>query len=99
LDSHYLAAALSFYTDGAHPVFSRNLIGRQALAFAYWKAKIDPTGLNALAVDSNAPDLRTLRKYFTRVDEQVLRLPVRRGERTLHDFYLVKCFGYKGSPS
>ena len=99
MDSHYLASALSFYADEGRPVFSRNLIGRQALAFAYWKPESDPTGLNALAVDFNAPHLETLRKYFTRVDDQVLRLPVRRGDRTLYYFYLVKCFGYKGNPS
>jgi hypothetical protein len=56
-------------------------------------------GLNALAVDLDDPDLEELRKYFTRVDKNVERIPVMKGDRVLYRFYLVKCFGYVGSPS
>jgi len=96
LDTHYLASALSFYAEGGYPVFSRNLIGRPALAFAYWGAATEPRGMNALAIDVNEPDPSKLRPYFERVDEQVTRVPVMLGERRLYDFYLVKCYGYKG---
>ena len=96
MDSHYIAAALSFYADEAFPVFSRNLIGRSALAFAYWKPAINPVGLNALAIDINRPNLRTLRRYFSRVEEPVQRLPVMRRGRILYYFYLIKCYDYKG---
>ncbi len=37
-----------------------------------------------------------LRKYFIRVDENIKRLPVMKGERVLGHFYVVKCFGYIG---
>jgi hypothetical protein len=96
MDTYNLAAALSFYTDDTHEVFSRNLVGRRARAFDYWTQKIDPVGLNALAVDLDDPDLEDLRKYFTRVDENVERIPVMKGDRVLYHFYLVKCFGYVG---
>ena len=96
MDSHYIASALSFYEDGAYPVFSRNVIGRPALAFAYWKPMVDLNSYNALAVDINPMDPATLRQYFTRVDDQVRRVPVTRGNRTLYYFYMVRCFGYKG---
>jgi dolichol-phosphate mannosyltransferase len=99
MHTYHLTAALSFYTDDAHEVFSSNLVGRHALAFDYWKAKIDPVGLNALAVDFEEPDLDDLRKYFTRVDENVRQIPVMKGDKVLYRFYLVKCFGYVGSPS
>jgi dolichol-phosphate mannosyltransferase len=99
MDTYNLAAALSFYTDDTHEIFSRNLVGRRARAFDYWTAKIDPVGLNALAVDLDDPDLEELRKYFTRVDENVKRIPVMKGDRVLYHFYLVKCFGYVGRPS
>ena len=56
-------------------------------------------GLNALAVDFEKPDLDDLRKYFTRVDENVRQIPVMKGDKVLYRFYLVKCFGYVGSPS
>lgn len=98
LDSHYVAASLSFYSDGARPVFSRNLIGRSALAYTYWRPKIDPKGINALAIDVNPPALTTLREFFDRVDE-VRRVPVVRGGRTLYYFYLIRCYGYKGLSS
>lgn len=96
LDSHYLAAALSFYTDDSREVFSRDLVGKRALAFEYFTPKIDPVGFNALAVDVNPPELESLKKHFARVDDNVKRIPVTKGERILHYFYLVKCFGYAG---
>ena len=69
MDTYNLAAALSFYTDDTHEVFSRNLVGKGARGFDYWTAKIDPRGLNAVAVNLERPDLEQLRKYFTRCDE------------------------------
>jgi hypothetical protein len=80
-------------------VFPRNVVGRRARAFDYWTQEIDPVGLNAVAVDFEDPDLEELRKYFTRVDENVRRIPVMKGDRVLYRFYLVKCFGYVGDIS
>ena len=97
LDSHYVAAALSFYIPDKREVFSRNLVGQRALAFEYWPPKLSPAGFNALAVDVNPPELDVLEKYFARVDRDVRRIPVTKGKRTLRYFYLVKCFGYLGS--
>ena len=97
LDSHYVAAALSFYSDAGHEVFSHNLIHKPALAFEYWTPKIDPTGFNALAVDTDPPDLDSLQRYFARVDRNVKRIPIMKGARILDYFYVVKCFGYIGA--
>jgi dolichol-phosphate mannosyltransferase len=94
LDSHYVAAALSFYADDSRAVFSRNLVGKDALGFEYWTPEIELNGLNALAVDINPPKPESLRRYFTRVDENIKRIPVVRGGRILDHFYVVKCFGY-----
>jgi len=91
-----VAAALSFYTPDERAVFSRNLVGKPALAFEYWRPKIDLAGFNALAVDVNPPKLAVLEKYFVRVDSYVQRIPVSKGKRILYYFYLVKCFGYRG---
>mgnify|MGYP003576543228 CR=1 FL=1 len=99
LDTYNLAATLSFYTDHSHEGFPRNLVGRRARAFDYWTQRIDPVGLNALAVELEAPDLEKLRKYFTRVDENVRHIAVMKGERLLYYVYLVRCFGYLGRPS
>ena len=66
MDTYNLAAALSFYTDDTHEVFSRNLVGKGARGFDYWTQKIDPVGLNAVAVDLDDPDLEELRKYSSR---------------------------------
>lgn len=94
LDSHYVAAALSFYSDERREVFSRNLVGKRALAFEFWPPKIALVGFNALAVDSNPPKLELLRKYFVRVDENIKRIPVVKAGRIVDYFYVVKCFGY-----
>ena len=96
LDSHYIAAVLSFYSDDGREVFSRNLVGKPALAFEYWTPKIDPSGFNALAVDTDPPDVESLQRYFARVDEKIKRIPIVRGGRVLDYFYVVRCFGYKG---
>src|ERR1051325_5364854 len=96
LDSHYVAAALSFYSGDGREVFSRNLVGKPALAFAYWPPKIDPGGFNALAVDTDPPDVESLQGYFVRVDEKIERIPIVKSGRVLDYFYVVKCFGYIG---
>jgi dolichol-phosphate mannosyltransferase len=96
LDSHYIAAVVSFYSDDGREVFSRNLVGKPALAFEYWTPKIDPSGFNALAVDTDLPDVESLQRYFARVDEKIKRIAIVRGGRVLDYFYVVKCFGYKG---
>jgi dolichol-phosphate mannosyltransferase len=98
MDTHYMAAALSFYADDAFEVFSRNLVGRRARAFDYW-IKTEPAGLNALAVDLSPPDLELLRKHFARVEEDVRRIPVMKGDRILRYLYLVRCFNYVGRRS
>jgi dolichol-phosphate mannosyltransferase len=98
MDTYNLAAALSFYADDNHEVFSRNLVGKGARGFDYWTPKIDPRGLNAVAVNLERPDLEQLRKYFNRCDK-VRRIAVMKGDRVLYRLYLVKCFGYLGNPS
>ncbi len=57
MDSHGIAAALSFYSDDSREVFSRNVVGNAPVAFEYWTPKIDLVGFNALAVDGNPPEL------------------------------------------
>ena len=94
LDSHYIAAALSFYTGEQRPVFSRNLVGQEALAFEYWSPDIDPLGLNALAIDTDPPKLELLEQYFLRVDEEVKQIPIIKAGRIVGYFYAVKCFAY-----
>jgi dolichol-phosphate mannosyltransferase len=97
LDSHYIAAVLSFYSDDGRAVFSRNLVGKPALAFEYWTPEIDPTGFNALAVDTDPPELESLQRYFARVDGNIKRIPIVKGGRVLDYFYVVRCFGYMGA--
>jgi dolichol-phosphate mannosyltransferase len=97
LDTHYVASALTFYADGNRPVFSRNLIGKRALAFEYWRPDVEPLGWNAVAVDLEPPVVEALKPYFARIDDQPKRVPLWRGDRFLHYVYLVRCYGYKGS--
>ena len=96
LDTHYVAAILSFYTDGMYQVSSRDLVGRPALAFEYWPPKIDPVGLNALAIDVNAPQPEPLRRYFARVDNEVKRIPIMKAGKVVKYFYGIRCYDYLG---
>jgi hypothetical protein len=99
LDTHYVAAILSFYTNGMYQVSSRNLVGRPALAFEYWPPKSDPEGLNALAIDVNAPEPEPLRKYFARVDNEAKRVPIVKAGRVVKYFYVIRCYDYVGRRS
>lgn len=98
MDTHYIASSLSFYADGSHPVASRNVIGRTALAYTYWEPKTALRGMNTLAVDIDPPRTAGLQRYFDRIDK-VERIPVVRRGRTLYFVYLVRCYGYKGFSS
>jgi len=93
MDKYYIASELAFYTDNVQDTYARNIIGKQAMAYEYWD-KVDPRGHNALAVHRKIPELGILKRYFTRVDENIRRIPIMRQGRIVQHFYIVKCYGY-----
>ncbi len=93
MDKYYIASELAFYTDNVQDTYARNIIGKQAMAYEYWD-KVDPRGHNALAVHRKIPELGILKRYFTRVDENIRRIPIKRQGRIVQHFYIDKCYVY-----
>jgi dolichol-phosphate mannosyltransferase len=96
LDRQYVTSELGFYTGDTANVFSRNVLGRDSLAYDFWGRERDLIGLNALAVDTDPPALEVLEKHFARVEPEVTRIAVIRQGRIVRYFYLVRCYDYVG---
>jgi dolichol-phosphate mannosyltransferase len=95
MDRYNITSELTFYMQDFEDVFSRKVLGKNALGFEFWESKVPLPGSNAVAVDdSETPDIALLQQHFTRVDEQVTVVPIVRHGKIVHRFYLVRCYDY-----
>jgi dolichol-phosphate mannosyltransferase len=97
MDRKDIASELAFYMQDFDDVFSRKILGENALGFEFWDTRAPLPGSNAVAVDDDSfPDIALLRQYFMRVDEQVRVVPIVRQGKIVRRFHLVRCYGYLG---
>ena len=96
MDRYNITSELTFYMQDLEDVFSRRVLGKNALGFEFWESMVPLPGSNAVAVDAGFPDIALLRQHFMRVDEQVTVVPIVRHGKIVHRFYLVRCYGYMG---
>ena len=96
IDRKDISSELAFYMQDFEAVFSRKVVGENALGFEYWDTRVPPRGSNAVAVgaDEFFPNIVQLQKHFMRVDEQVTVLPIVRRGKIVRRFYVVRCYGY-----
>ena len=96
MDRYNITSELAFYMQDFEDVFSRKLLGKNALGFEFWDSRVPLPGANAVAVDVYAefPDIALLQQHFMRVDEQVTVLPIVRQGKIVRRFYLVRCYDY-----
>ena len=84
MDRKDITSELAFYMQDFEDVFSRKVLGKNALGFEFWDSRVPLPGSNAVAVDVRRelfPDIALLQQHFMRVDEQVTVVPiVRRGK-------------------
>ena len=96
MDRYNVASELAFYMEDFKDVFSRTLLGKNALGFEFWDSRVPLPGSNALAVNVYAefPDIALLQQHFVRVDEQVTVVPIVRRGKIVRRFYFVRCYDY-----
>lgn len=97
LDRKDIASELAFYMQDFDDIFSRKILGKNALGFEFWDSRAPLPGSNAIAVDDDSfPDIALLRQHFMRVDGQVTVVPIVRQGKIVRRFHLVRCYGYLG---
>ena len=96
VDRKDITSELAFYMQDFEDVFSRKVLGQNALGFEFWDSRVPLPGSNAVAVgdDEFFPDIALLQQHFMRVDEQVTVVPIVRQGKIVRRFYLVRCYGY-----
>ena len=96
MDRYNITSELAFYMQDFEDVFSRKLLGKNALGFEFWDSRVPLPGSNAVAVDVYAefPDIALLQQHFMRVDEQVTVVPIVRRGKIVRRFYVVRCYDY-----
>src|SRR5262245_2145837 len=95
MDRYNITSALAFYMQDFEDVFSRELLGKNALGFEFWDSRVRRPGSNALAVHAEfPPDIGLLQKHFIRVDEQVTVVPIVRRGKIVRRFYVARCYDY-----
>jgi len=96
MDRVNIASELAFYMQDFNDVFSRKVLGKNALGFEFWDSRVPLSGSNAVAVHHEFPDIAPLQQHFMRLDEQVTVVPIVRHGKIVRRFYLVRCYGYLG---
>src|SRR5262245_11595584 len=97
MDRKDITSELAFYMKDFEDVFSRKVLGENALGFEFWDSRVPLPGSNALAVDDDSfPNIALLKQHFMRVDEQVTVVPIVRRGKIVRRFHLVRCYGYLG---
>jgi dolichol-phosphate mannosyltransferase len=95
MDRYNITSELAFYMQDFEDVFSRKLLGKNALGFEFWDSRVPLPGSNAVAVDdAEFPDIALLQQHFMRVDEQVTVVPIVSRGKIVRRFYVVHCYEY-----
>jgi hypothetical protein len=96
---HKTAAELQFYLGRNEPVYCRNLIGKHALAYDFWKVPRELEGKNALLVWTDADPLTTegegrAKKVFSSLN-RLEAFDVYRGRQKIRTFYFAHGVNYQ----
>ena len=96
MSKYHLAAELAFYTADPHDTFSSNVFGGPGLGFEYWTDKNALQGRDGLILSKGPPNIEFLKNFFAKVDGKARPITVMRQGKTMHTFYVVRCYGYRG---
>jgi 4-amino-4-deoxy-L-arabinose transferase-like glycosyltransferase len=90
------ASELRFHMKGHPETFSNSIVGRQGLAYDFWSNPDTLVGKNCIFVyDRRNSYGGDLNDYFARV-EAPETLTIKRGGRKITDFYIYRCYNYRG---
>jgi len=93
------ASELRFYLAGQPETFSNNVVGKRGLAYDFWSDPDTLIGRDCIFVydkrnSYNGP--RPLQDFFEKVNGPEV-LTVSRGGHKITDFYIYKCYKYRGT--
>jgi hypothetical protein len=97
IDRKDITSEMAFYMIDFETVFSRKVVGENALGFEFWDTRVPPRGSNAVAVGADEifpADIALLQQHFKRLDEQVTVVPIVRRGKIVRRFYVVRCYDY-----
>ena len=90
------ASELRFYLRGQPETVSDNIVGGDGLQYDFWCNPDTLVGKNCIFVyDTRNSYHGDLSNYFNQVDEPEI-LTVQRGGKKITDFYIYKCYDYRG---
>ncbi len=100
--SYKISSQLVFYSKDKKMAYAENVLGKTALQFDYWNSVDNLIGRDAILVYSNSMKLRgadkkKLPELFTTF-EYSDTLTIKKNFQTVREFYLLKCFDYRGPP-
>ena len=95
---YQIASQIAFYLKAPERVYSQNVIGMNGVSFNDWSDLRPLVGKDAIFVADNTEAYTSglLRKYFNRVGPPEA-VTIRKAQTLLATFFLVRCYGYKGS--
>jgi len=98
-DGYGLAGLVGFYTPGQPPVYLWDLQVRNGAAYDLWRESVDLRGRDVVIVEDrfNREWFDRLRESFDTLTEPRL-VEIRRGDRVLRRFYLLRGTGFRGFP-
>lgn len=92
------ASELAFYLPDRPEVYSSNFVGKPGLAYDFWADPQDFKGKNAIFVYDKRNRYKTpedLKKLFKKVDMPEIFSVYKKASKVT-DFYIFRCYGYKG---
>jgi len=92
------ASELRFHLDDQPETFSNNIVGKRGLAYDFWSDPDTLIGKNCIFVydqRNRYKNPKHLKDVFERVDEPEI-FTAARGGKKITDFYIYKCYSYKG---
>ncbi len=93
-----IPSEITFYTSNHEPTHAGEIIGEKGLQYTYWTNFDELIGKNAIFVTSDAQRYRhmdNVKRYFDAVIEEP-PLKIIHLNRVFRNFYIYRCFNYKG---
>jgi 4-amino-4-deoxy-L-arabinose transferase-like glycosyltransferase len=92
------ASQLRFHLDGQPETLSNNIVGGRGLAYDFWSDPDTLAGKNCLFIydkRNRYAKADKLTDFFEQVDNPEI-FTVARGDKKITDFYIYKCYSYRG---
>ena len=93
-----IPSEITFYTKNHLPTHCGEIIEEKGLQYTFWTNIDELIGKDAIFVTSDAQRYRAIdrmRKYFEKIEEDE-PLVIKHHGKVFREFYIYRCYGYKG---